>query len=82
MTIQGVLYPSIKTSQYRVWCLEELRRRFGELGDADQSKVQALLPFEHAELLWDDSIPAESGFNTDGHLPFGKAINVFEGGLP
>ena len=82
MTIQGTLYRSIKTSQYRVWCLEELRRRFSELDDDAQAKVRALLPFAHADLLWNDAVPAASGFNADRHLPFGKALNVFEGGLP
>jgi glutathione S-transferase len=82
MEIQGVTYRSIATSQYRVWCLEELRRRFAELNAEDKSKVQALLPYDHADLLWSDAVPAQSNFNTDGHLPFGKAINVFEGGLP
>lgn len=82
MEIQGVAYRSIATSQYRVWCLEELRGRFAELGAEDRAKVKALLPFDHAELLWSEAVPAQSGFNTDGHLPFGKAINVFEGGLP
>ena len=80
--IQGTLYRSIKTSQYRVWCLEELRRRFSELDDGDQAKVKALLPFQHADLLWTGSVPATSGFNLDRHLPFGQALNVFEGGLP
>lgn len=82
MTIQGTLYRSIKTSRYRVWCLEELRRRFSELDDGDKAKVKALLPFEQADLLWTDAIPAASGFNVDRHLPFGQALNVFEGGLP
>lgn len=82
MTIQGTHYRSIRTSQYRVWCLEELRRRFSELNYNDQTKVRALLPFDHADLLWTDAVPASSGFNVEGHLPFGKAINVFEGGLP
>ena len=82
MTIQSTLYRSIKTSQYRAWCLEELRRRFFELDDDAQAKAKALLPFEHADLLWTDSIPVASGFNVDRHLPFGQALNVFEGGLP
>ncbi|MEO1647554.1 MAG: glutathione S-transferase family protein [Pseudomonadota bacterium] len=82
MTIQGTTYRSVATSQYRVWCLEELRRRFAELDRESQAKVKALLPFEHADLLWTDTVPAVSGFNVERHLPFGKALNVFEGGLP
>ena len=82
MTIQRTLYRSIKTSQYRVWCLEELRRRFSELDQDAQAKAKALLPFDHADLLWTDTVSAASGFNLDRHLPFGQALNVFEGGLP
>ncbi|MEL6541334.1 MAG: glutathione S-transferase family protein [Pseudomonadota bacterium] len=82
MVIQGTPYRSIATSQYRVWCLEELRRRYGELDGVSQEKVKTVLPFEHADLLWTDTIPAASGFNVDRHLPFGQALNVFEGGLP
>ncbi|MEO0643873.1 MAG: glutathione S-transferase family protein [Pseudomonadota bacterium] len=82
MTIQGTLYRDIATSQYRVWCLEELRRRFAELGIDDQDEIKALLPFEQASVLWSPEPLAVSGFNTDRHLPFGAAINVFEGGLP
>ena len=82
MQIQGVGYRSIATSRYRVWCLEELQRRFGELDKSSQQKVRALLPYEHAELLWGEPPVRASEFNTDRHLPFGKAINVFKDGLP
>jgi len=82
MVIQGCQYRGITTSRYRVWCLEELRRRFAQLEEGHQASIKALLPYDHADLLWRDAAPAPSGFNTDNHLPFGKALNVFEGGLP
>jgi len=82
MTVQGCAYRAITTSRYRVWCLEELRRRFAELSADDQAAVKSLLPYEAADLLWTDIDTARSGFNEDGHLPFGQALNVFEGGLP
>lgn len=82
MDIQGTHYRDIATSQYRVWCLEELRRRYAELSSQDQAKVKALLPYDNADILWDDTPVPASNFNTDRHLPFGKAINVFEGGVP
>ena len=82
MIIQWTPYRDIATSHYRAWCLEELRRRFANLGSDAQAKVKTLLPFENANILWDTEPLAVSGYNTDGHLPFGAAINVFEGGLP
>lgn len=82
MTVQGCEYRSIATSRYRLWCLEELRRRFALLSEKDKSSVQKLLPNKSASLLWNEEPLAHSAFNADGRLPFGPAINVFEGGLP
>lgn len=82
MTVQGYDYRNIAVSQYRVWCLEELRRRFNSLSADQQKSVKALLPYSQAEILWDTKIPAQSDFNRDNHLPFGRAMNVFKGGLP
>ena len=82
MTVQGCDYKDIAVSRYRVWCLEELRRRFAALSAEHKAKVKALLPFEQAEVLWADEIAAVSDYNRDNHLPFGPAINVFKDGLP
>lgn len=82
MTVQGCDYRDIAVSKYRVWCLEELRRRFDSLSVDQQQSVKALLPHNEAEVLWSAKPSAQSGFNSDNHLPFGKAINVFEGGVP
>ena len=82
MTVQGCHYKDIAVSRYRVWCLEELRRRFSALADEHQAKVKALLPHKQADILWADTLRAESNFNADNHLPFGPAINVFKDGLP
>jgi len=82
MDVQGCTYRSIATSRYRVWCLEELRRRYALLGEEDKDTVRKLLPYDHADNLWSDEMAARSDFNKDGHLPFGPGINVFEGGVP
>ena len=82
MTVQGCHYRSIATSRYRVWCLEELRRRYASLTEAHKAEVRELLSCDQAGILWQDKLAAHSDFNTDGCLPFGPAINVFEGGLP
>ena len=82
MNVQGCDYKGITVSRYRVWCLEELRRRFAELSQSDQQKVQSFLPYSQAEILWAEQLAAKSNFNTDNHLPFGKAINVYRDGTP
>ncbi len=82
MTVQGCDYQDIAVSRYRVWCLEELRHRFDLLSADQQKTVKALLPFGNAEVLWDTQVLAQSDYNRDNHLPFGRAMNVFNGGLP
>jgi len=82
MQVQGCTYRSIATSRYRVWCLEELRRRFAALSEDAQKQVSNLLPYDEADLLWSEQSHAPSEFNQDRHLPFGPGLNVFEGGLP
>lgn len=82
MTVQGCRYTKMPVSRYRVWCLEKLREAFAGLNSEEQSKVKALLPHGSASILWDDSIAAQSGYDADGHLPFGKAINVYKEGTP
>ena len=79
MTVQGCDYRNITVSRYRLWCLEELRRRFAGLAPGDQAKVKTLLPYTEAEILWAAELPAKSDFNTDNHLPFGNAINGLSG---
>jgi len=82
MTVQGCLYTDMPVSRYRVWCLEKLRLAFASLSAANQGKVRKLLPHPQAEILWADSIDADSGYDRDNHLPFGKAINVYGTGTP
>lgn len=80
-TIQGYRYENLPVSRYRLWCLEQLRAGFAELGSESQQTVKALLPFAGAEALWSGQVPS-SGFNADNHLPYGKAINVYGDGTP
>lgn len=82
MTVQGCSYSNLAVSRYRVWCLEQLRAAFAALNKSNQNKIRKLLPYDQAEILWAADIPASSDYNVGGHLPFGKAINVFTGGIP
>lgn len=80
-TVQCCEYRKLPVSRYRVWCLEELRKSFAALDAEAQSKIRDLLPYDGADVLWKGDLAA-SGFNEDGHLPFGKAINVYGDGTP
>lgn len=72
VTIQGVPYKNLATSQYRVWCLEKLQQRFAALEPAAQGEVRALLNAQGAlEPLLRIAQP-NSGFD-DSHAPFGNA---------
>ena len=77
MDVQGCRYRDLSVSRYRVYCLECLRESFAGLDPNAQAKVRELLPYPEAEILWQDEAPAESGYNVDGHLPYGHAINVY-----
>jgi glutathione S-transferase len=68
--IEGAPYRHIRTAQYRVWCLEELRRHFHELSDSQQGEVRARLE-KHGcwAPLWQVEEPA-SGLDPERQVPF------------
>lgn len=78
MTVQGCHYIKLPTSQYRVWCLEQLRKHFAALEPASRDKVKALLPEPEFALIWEDKIAAPSNYDLENKAPFNKAINVFK----
>ena len=82
MTVQDCAYHKLPVSRYRVYCLEILREQFSQLGDDAQFDLKHLLPFDSAAILWQEDVPAESGYDTAREAPFNKAINVFDGGVP
>ncbi len=76
--IQTVHYRDLPTSQYRVWCLEELQRRYRQLDEEAQASVSGLLKSQGClEPLLRIDAPG-SGYNTGNTAPFGQSIPVFE----
>lgn len=68
--IEGAPYRRIRTSRYRVWCLEELRRHFNELSEPDQQEVRARLDAHGCWApLWRVEDPA-SGLDPKHEVPF------------
>ncbi|MEM7016266.1 MAG: glutathione S-transferase family protein, partial [Pseudomonadota bacterium] len=68
--IQGVPYQRIPTSQYRVWCLEQLRTHFAALPEETQAAACTLLeqygcwqPLFQIEVL-------DSRYDPEGEVPF------------
>ncbi len=64
-----VVYPSLPVVHYRVWCREELQRRFRESPETAREKVQDLLePFGGLDALFrDGTVP--SGLDREFVLP-------------
>ncbi len=74
--IEGAPYRRIRTAPYRVWCLEELRRHFAELGEGPQAQVRGVLEASGCwEPLWriDD---LASGIDPDRRAPFGPGQSM------
>ena len=70
--VQGVTYRQLPTSQYRVWCLEELRRHVAALPDDARARVQAELERHGAWApLWAAGA-LRSSWNPDGLAPFAR----------
>lgn len=68
--IEGAPYRNIRTSQYRVWCLEELRRHYSELAQEPQQEARLLLQrYDCWAPLWSTETKP-SGINVDGKAPF------------
>ena len=42
-TVDGVTYHGARSSQYRVWCLDELRRHYREIEKSDSVELETLL---------------------------------------
>lgn len=63
-------------SQYRVWCLEQLRRHFAALPEAARAEARALL---EAPGCWQPLFLAErtgSRYDPEGRVPFhGRAAH-------
>jgi glutathione S-transferase len=71
--IEGAPYRNIRSSRYRVWCLEEIRRHFNELTEAQQQEARARLEAHGCwEPLWRVENPA-SGVDPDRKAPFEAA---------
>lgn len=82
MTVQGVSYPKVPTSRYRVWCLEELQRHWDSLNDDAQQNLKTLLGDTEAQVLWQSNDFKPSQYDVERTAPFNKGINVFGKGVP
>ncbi|MFT4519519.1 MAG: glutathione S-transferase [Halioglobus sp.] len=71
ITVAGVSYPGARVSDYRIWCLEQLRLHYSELPESAARSVQQRLQ-QHGcwEPFWEIE-KLDSGVNRDQNLPFG-----------
>jgi len=66
----GLELPQTVTTDYRVWCRQELQRAYQALSEADQQRVQSLLaPHGGLDSLFADG-EIDSGLDEDLKLPF------------
>jgi glutathione S-transferase len=74
--LQGVRYERLRTSRYRVWCLERLRDHFDALPEATRQAARALLE-KHGcwEPLWRVPEPT-SGIDPEGRAPFAHGFSM------
>lgn len=76
LVVQGVTYRELPTSPYRVWCLEQLRARFGELDPAAAHLVRGRLEAVGAwEPMW-RTPELRSGHDPSGDAPFCRGSRV------
>ena len=68
--IQGVLYRRLPVSQYRVWCLEQIRAHYEALPDAPKLEARELLEAHGCwEPLWRVE-SSDSCYDPDRRRPF------------
>ena len=76
--VQGVRYEDLPSGRYRVWCLEALRREWAALDEGTRNELRPFLTGPGASVLWDATTPLGSGYDTEQHAPFNRALNVFD----
>ncbi len=76
LTVQGVAYRELPTSQYRVWVLEQLRERFEALPDRARGPLEQLLRAHGCwEAIWQPP-RIDSGHDPEGTAPFCRASRM------
>ena len=66
----GLELPQTVTTDYRVWCRQELQREFQRLSEADQKRVtEYLAPHGGVEALFADG-EIDAGMDEDLTIPF------------
>ena len=74
--VQGCRYASLPVSRYRVWCLEQLRKRYAELSETLAADARELLQKNRCwDPLW---LPEElaSGHDPEDRAPFATGLEV------
>jgi hypothetical protein len=79
--IQGVHYRRMPVSQYRVWCLEQLRAHFEALSGVASAEARALLE-KHG--CWEplfEAVAIDSHYDPEGRVPFrGRKVHYDNAG--
>ncbi len=79
--IDGVSYRNLPTSQYRVWCLEQLRHHFASLDEDIAKKVRQTM---ETHRLWGSFVALDatsSNYDPESLMPLGSKLREDAGGI-
>jgi hypothetical protein len=80
VALQETPYRMVPTSRYRVWCLEQLRKRYADLPANVAAEARLLFETNRCwEPLWRPEVLA-SGYDPEGRAPFGDGLEVLTAG--
>lgn len=76
LTVQATGYRGLRSSRYRVWCLEQLQHHFQNLGPGDKAAVAALLERHCCLAQIETAPPVRSGHDPLRQAPFSKGMGM------
>ncbi len=76
--IQGVQYTDVPTSKYRVWCLEKLQERYGQIEASTGEGLKKVLEKTGCLEPLQRITHPNSGYDPENRVPFGSSIPVYE----
>ena len=74
VTLQGCAYRQVRTSRYRLLCLEMLQHQFAALSTAERADLEAVLPDSGISAVLRAQLPLRSGVNVATHSAFAPGL--------
>ena len=74
VTLQGCAYRQVRTSRYRLLCLETLQHHFAAVNKAQHAQVESVLGDSAITYALRTHLPARSGVDVATHSPFAPGL--------